>query len=372
MHNPLWKNKRIVRPTVVFAVYLVLALLFLSSGERKYDSMLRTLIQWDGQHYLSIARSGYEQFPCQGQPSLICGNVGWFPVYPMVARGVGTVLRWFFGLDMRWGMLITSWLALWLALMLLYRLVANRFDNRTALLSVIALLLFPSSFYFLTAFPYSLYLLLALMVFTLLDSERYLACVIPAGLLAATYPSGIVIGLPLLWVLIARWKVLSSRKRLELVGAIAAVGAGLLLYGLYYWYRFGDFLLYVHFQSKPYYAHQAAFPLVTIVKSLMELPTAHPVWIMLVLVIATLALLYNRRLPVSWQLYLFGILLFTPSAGTTVSYYRHIIVAFPIAVMVATAFSSRWKRWPALLWAVGSLALMYFVFLAYYRSGQLM
>ncbi len=371
MQNPLGKNKSFVAPTLIWAVYLIAMLILLGTGTRKYDSLVRTMIQWDGQHYLTIARAGYEQFPCANDPSLICGNVGWFPVYPMLARGLGSVIRPF-GLDTRYAMLATSWLALWLALLLLYRLVRNRYGDNPATLTTIALLLFPSSFYFLTAFPYALYLLLALAVFSLLESKRYLACAIPAGLLAATYPSGIVIGLPMAWVLVSNWKQLSGRQRNSLIASIVAIGAGLALYGLYYWAKFGDFLLYVHFQSKPYYAHHATFPLIPIVQSLIELPAAHPVWVMLVFVIATVALLYNKKLPVSWQLYLFGILLFTPTAGTTVSYYRHIIVAFPLAVLVGTAFESRWKRWPALAWIAASVVLMLFVFLKYYKLGQLM
>ena len=50
--------------------------------------------RWDSVHYLSISRSGYEMFNCWDRPGyaeagfrdVICGNVAWFPGYPMVVR----------------------------------------------------------------------------------------------------------------------------------------------------------------------------------------------------------------------------------------------------------------------------------------------
>jgi len=371
MQDLTLKSKSFLIPTVVLVGFIMIVLTALSIGERKPYSMARMLIQWDGQHYLSIAREGYQKYPCPDNPALICGNVGWFPVYPLAARAVGTALRPF-GLDMRWGMLATSLLSFWLALLLLYRLIARRFDPRTATFSLIALVSFPTSFYFLTAFPYAFYLLLAVLVFYLLDTTRFLAAVIPAALLAATYPSGVVIGLPILWTLIAGRNRLARREKLSLLASTAAVGLGLLAYGLYYWYRFNDFFLYVHFQSKPYYAHEASFPLAPIIRSLLDLPAAHPIFVMLLFVIATLLLFYRRRLPVAWQLYLFAVLLFTPAAGTTTSYYRHIIVAFPLAIIVGDACSHRYRRWAVMVWFPVALILMWAVFLKNYKLGLLM
>src|SRR4051794_20382721 len=54
--------------------------------------------RWDSVHYLSIARSGYEMFNCWDRPGyqeagfrdVICGNVAWFPGYPMTVRLVAT------------------------------------------------------------------------------------------------------------------------------------------------------------------------------------------------------------------------------------------------------------------------------------------
>jgi hypothetical protein len=364
---PRLKSKSFLWPTLLWLAFALSMLLLLQSGPTKYDSLMRTLIQWDARLYLSIARDGYEMFPCDYDPSYICGNVGWFPMYPLVGSIVGSV-----GLDHRWAVLGLSWLALWLALLLMYRLVAMKWGDRVALFSLVFMLLFPASLYFLTAFPYALFLVLVLLVFYLLETKRYAWLALPCACLAVTYPSGIVVTLPLVWVLVSSWGKLSSKQRLSLIAAVAAVGSALLLYCLYYWYRFDDFFLYLRFQSQSYYAHQATFPLWTIGRSLVELPWSSPVGLMLLFTIATSALFYSRKLPGWWQAFMFGLLLFTPTVGTTDCYYRHILVAFPMFVMVALAWHDPRRRWLLPAYVVACLILMLTTYLPSYRAGGLM
>jgi len=366
MNIPAVKSKSFLWPTALWLLFVVAMMLLLQSGQPKYDNLLRTLIQWDGRLYLSIARDGYEMYPCDYDPSYICGNIGWFPLYPLVGSIIARS-----GLDHRRVMIGLSWVCLWLAMLVLYRLIKRRFNERTALLTLVCLLLYPGSFYFLTAFPYAMFLLLAVLVFYLLETKRYALLALPCGLLALTYPSGVVIVLPLLWRLTASFRELSKRERFQLAGAIAAVGLALFLYGLYYWYSFGDFFLYFRFQAQSYYAHRAAFPLWTIGRALAELPWGSPVVLTLLLAIGVIAVFYSRKLPGEWQSFMFGILLFTPTVGTTDCYYRHIVVAFPLFVMVAMAAEGR-RRWLLPVYAVVCVLLLVLVYLPLYRSGSLM
>ncbi len=361
------KSKSFLWPTALWLVFVVVILLLLQTGPTKYDSLMRTLIQWDGRLYLSIARDGYEMFPCEYNPAYICGNVGWFPMYPLLGRIIG-----WSGLDHRLALLGLSWVLLWLAMLVLYRIVADKWNHRTAVLTLVCMLLFPGSFYFLTAFPYALFLALAVLALYLLETKRFGLLAIPCGLLAVTYPSGVVIALPILWVLISSFKKLSPKERLSLVGALAAIGLALLLYCLYYWWRFDDFFLYLRIQSQSYYAHQASFPLWTIGRSLVELPLTSPVSLMLLFSIITTALFFTRKLPGSWQVLMFDLLLFTPTLGTTDCYYRHIVVAFPLFLMVALAAQHRRRRWLLPIYAVICLVLTLTVYLPAYRAGMLM
>ncbi len=365
MSNPFLKNKNLVVPTVLWVLFLVVFLIAFQTGPSKYYSILRTLIQWDGQHYLSIARDGYEKFPCGFNPSYICGNVGWFPFYPMLGRLVALT-----GLDHRITMLAVSWLALWMALILLYRLVARKYGNRAALAGLVSLLLFPGAFYLLTAFPYAVFLLLSVWAIYLLDTGRYAWLALPCALLAITYPSGAVVGLPITWVIVTRWRTLTTANKLHLWGALLAIGLALLLYSLYYWWQFDDFFLYLH--SKSYYGHRLTFPLWMMAHALANLPAQSPVFVALVFAITATALFWTRRIPGAWQVFMFGLLLFTPTFGTTLCYYRHVVVAWPLFMMVGVAAESRYRRFLLPLYALTSVYLTWQVYLPLYKAGRLM
>lgn len=367
MNYSYLKSKRFLWPTGLMAVFLVVGLLLLQYGPTKYTSLQRTLIQWDGVHYLSIARDGYEKFPCDYDPTYICGNVGWFPMYPLVSRLLMGV-----GITAGWSVLLTSWLSLWGALLVLFYLFESVLDRKAALFGVIALLLFPSSFYFLTAFPYSQYLLLSSVTLLLLYQKRFWWMALPTGLLAVTYPSGIIIALPLLWVLVRDRKKLSTNDRVGILISLFSIAAALLLYFGYNWYRFDDFLLYNHFQAQSYYAHQPTFPLVTILRSLRDVLTPGPVTIMLVFIILVTGLFYTRKIPVEWQLLMLAALLFTPSMGTTDCYYRHVVIAFPLFAMIGVSHHSKWRWWLFGAYIIAALWLAGSVFMRAYRLGELM
>jgi hypothetical protein len=55
--------------------------------------------RWDSGHYIRIATTGYELFPCAGHfgypinATEICGNTGWFPGYPFLIKLLGVVFK---------------------------------------------------------------------------------------------------------------------------------------------------------------------------------------------------------------------------------------------------------------------------------------
>ncbi|MFH1373778.1 MAG: hypothetical protein ABII79_08290 [bacterium] len=371
MSHSYVKSKRFLLPTLLWLLFVVGSVTLLQTGKSKYHTLAGQLFQWDGQHYLTIARDGYEKFPCPWNDENICGNIGWFPFYPILGRMVQQVVG-LLGGDTRLAMIAAGWLALWLALLVMYRLVERRFGSRSALLSLVAILLFPTSFYFLTGFPYSVYLLLSVLVMYFLDREKFLPVAILTGLLAVTYPSGVVIGLPVLYILVTRWRELTANHRLTLFLALAGIALALFLYCGYYWWRFDDFFLYQRFQAQSYYAHHLTLPLLPIANSLIEQPWQDPEFVMLLFIVVAVVVFYTRRIPVAWQLYLFGVLLFTPTFGTTTCYYRHIVVAWPLFVMIGVSIDSGRRRWLWVPYAVISVCLMVMVFLRYFKAGQLM
>jgi len=361
------KSRGVLVPSILFLLFVIVSLISFRTGSPMYKSLTRMMIQWDGLHYLSIARDGYEHHPCGHLRNAMCGNVGWFPMYPML----GATVAWI-GLDQRYIMIGLSWLMLWLSLLVLYRLVALKYDYRIAFVALIALLIYPGAFYYLTSFPYATLLLLSTVVFYLLETRRLRWLWLPTAMLAVTYPSGAMIGLPILYMTVAKWRQLVTRDREYLVVAMLSIPVAILVYFGYYWYAFDDFWLYVHFQSQSFFAHEPSFPLWVIYRSLSSLPFGGPINASLTLAILSAAVFYTRRLPGTWQWFLFGILLFTPTMGTTVCYYRHIVVAWPLAVMIALACDSSQRRWLLPLYVVAAIYVNWWLLLPAYKTGTLM
>ncbi|KAA3632026.1 MAG: hypothetical protein DWP97_11870 [Calditrichaeota bacterium] len=361
------KSPRFYIPTLSFIVFLAIFVALFQSGEKKYTAFPRMLTQWDGQHYLSIARDGYKVEPCTNRVSTICGNVGWFPGYPLVAY----LLSWI-PLNIQYILIGLSWLSFWLALLLLYGITEDFFNQKIAVTTLIALFVFPTSFYFLTVFPYSLYLLTVLVIFKLFFKKNYILLTPLCGLLAVIYPSGIVITLPLLIYMIIERNELPKSVFIKIGSAITAVGAGLILYCLYYYVTFDNFFLYTDFQSQWFYAHKAAFPLYIVLKDISTMEYQHPVWIMLLFIPLFTSIFFNKKVNIYLLIYMFGIFLFTPTAGTTDCFYRHILVAFPFFIMIGSAIERKKIRYLLPLYIVISLYYMFSIYLPYYKTGQLM
>ena len=68
MNYSYLKSKSFLWPTILTIVFILVYSFLLQAGQPKYYELTRTLIQWDCQHYLSIARDGYEKFPCGWNP----------------------------------------------------------------------------------------------------------------------------------------------------------------------------------------------------------------------------------------------------------------------------------------------------------------
>src|SRR5262245_21849721 len=80
-----------------------------------WNTLLKSWVHWDGQHYIDIASKGYE-FEGQRWP-----NIAFFPLYPMFIRASAPLV----GFQYSIAALLVAQLAFFGALLLLYDLVAN-------------------------------------------------------------------------------------------------------------------------------------------------------------------------------------------------------------------------------------------------------
>ena len=119
-----------------------------------------TYARWDSGHYLHIARTGYYSVTCD--PSrlpkelppgdYLCGNIGWFPGYPAAIRGLSEVTR----MSVPIAALVVAWTFWYLALLLIWRLLADARSARTRWACLLIAAFFPGQVYMASLFPVSL------------------------------------------------------------------------------------------------------------------------------------------------------------------------------------------------------------------------
>ena len=181
------------------------------------------LLRWDSEWYKIIASEGYSY---NGDPGLT-QTVVFFPLYPVLSRLVTEALR----IDLIDSMLLVANAAALAAVLLLFKLVRERFDDRTALATVAMISFFPSSIFLSAGYTEPLALLLMVSFFLAVARERFFAAAVLAGFAVATRSSGIILLPVLLWEL---WRCRRPRRFLvEAVPLSIIATSGLWLYIIY-------------------------------------------------------------------------------------------------------------------------------------------
>lgn len=184
---------------------------------------------FDGEHYVNVAASGYED-----------ESPAFFPLYPLLVRSAAALLGGSLspGALSAYGVLVSS-VAFGVALYFVYRIAEEGWGVRAARGAVLSLVFFPTAFFFNAVYTESLFLALSAGAVwaARVRKDLLLGCVL-AGLAAATRNVGVLLLIPL----VAEW---SDRQEYGWRAAyLAFVPAGLMAYMAYLWWSFGDPLLF--------------------------------------------------------------------------------------------------------------------------------
>lgn len=214
--------------------------------------------RWDSPYYVDLANRGYAEVPLAH---------GFFPVYPLlmaaVARltGVGTTLA---------GMLIAqaSYLA---CLLLLYRVARRiRDEHAYAMRCVLAMALFPTSFFLLAVYAESLALAFALLSTLLLlrDPPAYVSAGLALGVAAATRPVGWLLLIVLLVEVLRRGRPGDGSYRRPALALLLSV-SGVVAFVVYLYAITGTFLAIPKAQA--HWWRRWDYPWVTVLDSVRVL-----------------------------------------------------------------------------------------------------
>lgn len=245
-------------------LFLEYAPTFPYSGSLQQSGLPHWLYSWanfDGVHYLRIIQSGYES------TDLI---QAFFPTFPLLVKGLVQLLQ--LPLDIFsitttavvLNVLLTCVLA-WL----MYCLISKDYSQKVAQLCVLALLVFPTSFYFGAVYSEALFLSLVIGSFLAARTNRWWVAAVLAGLASSTRVVGILVlpallvelwlqhtktnSLPAVWKQRDRWIAFAITYCTQfwprIIGLALLASSGLALYMLYLNAVFNDPLYFFHVQS---------------------------------------------------------------------------------------------------------------------------
>jgi Gpi18-like mannosyltransferase len=184
--------------------------------------------RFDALWFLRIADGGYR---------LGDGSAAFFPLYPLAIRAVSFALG---GAPLAAATLVSN-AAFVGALVMTYLLTASELSEETARTTVLLLVLFPTSYFFLMPYSESLFLLLAVSAFWGARRGRW-GVAGAAGFLAALTRSVGIVLVPALLVEALHRRAEGQGRALPGLAAAAATVLGLVAYLAYWGIRDGDWL----------------------------------------------------------------------------------------------------------------------------------
>ena len=184
---------------------------------------------FDGVYYLKIAKDGYQQF-----------EQAFFPLYPILIK----TLTFFTKNYLISGLLIAN-LCFGLSLIFLKKYLKT--INQYSPLVFIFLLLFPTSFFFLTVYTESLFFVFLVLFFYFFSQKKYLTASFFGFLASLTRINGILLIIPFFVVFFKKLK--NKNIDFSFLFYSSIVSLGLLAYMLYLLKTTGDPFLFFNSQK---------------------------------------------------------------------------------------------------------------------------
>ncbi len=321
---------------LVFAIIGVLYLPlnghdFLGGGIKNYliDPLFWGHANFDGEHYISVAIHGYKFL-----------EQAFFPIYPLLIRFIGHLT------DMApsylvWAGLFISSVSFVIALHILRKLVSIDYPAKIVNLTIVLLLLYPTSFYFGFVYTEAIFFLVSILAFYFARKGNWFLAAVFGGISSAVRIYGILL-LPA--SLLEVWQ---QKKDLKKAWWIFLVPVGLLIYMAYQWKVFGDPLSFYHLQLLVGPQHQSGIVILPrvfwrYIKILVTVDRSNPLYQTEILefltgiVFTILPILgFLKKVRWSYLIYLVSGFLMPSIQGSFSSVPRYVLVLFPGFIIMA-------------------------------------
>ncbi|OGG24470.1 hypothetical protein A3A79_04780 [Candidatus Gottesmanbacteria bacterium RIFCSPLOWO2_01_FULL_43_11b] len=311
-----WNN---IKPILFLYVGWLLLLILVQKIAPTLFSLQRDFlgpISWanfDGVHYLNIAKAGYRQY-----------LEAFFPLYPMLIGNSGPIFA-----------LIISHISFFIGLLFLKMIGEQK--------SLPLILLFPTSFFFAAVYPESLYLGLAAGTLYALSKQKWGLVGVLGMLASATKIFGVYLLIPAILEYIP-----TKKKRARDMIAIGLIPLGLVGFMVYLWRKMGDPLAFFHVQPI-FGANRSGGELIFLPQVLWRyikiFITANPAtfqysvavleFVAFVFSVYLLFVAWKKiRKPYFW--YSLAVIITPTLTGTLSSFPRYLLAAFPLFFVINT------------------------------------
>ncbi len=293
---------------------------------------LKSFANWDSGWYLSIANQGYHYID---QTT----NAVFFPLYPLLIRYIGNIFK----LDYLLTGLIISLLAIFIALIYLYKLIKIDYSENIAWSSLIFLLIFPTALFFSLVYTEALFICLVIMTFYYARQNQWPLVGIIGFFVVLTKPWGIALLIPLL---IEYYQNLnfSIKKTTKSISYFLLMPLGLLLHTQFLKIKFGSYFIFMSGQ-KMWLADNAYNFLLTFknyfnnifiyISDNPAFQSAITLDFIFFVFGLTVSFYIFFKIRKSYGVYTLLTCLIPALTGIFVSMSRYILVAFPIYIMLA-------------------------------------
>lgn len=288
-----------------------------------FDSVL--IYPWanfDGIHYLNIAKFGYTN------------QARFFPLFPLAIKAVSSSPI---------ASIVLVSVVFFFAVHLMKKLIMLDFPKQTALKSVIYLLIFPTSFFFVSIYSEGLFLLLALLAFYFARKKMWLFAIISALLLMVTRFVGIAILPALIYEYITSEKIQIRKLALFLIAPL-----GLIVYAVFNFYKWHNFLYFIEAQGElgnnRTVSSIVLFPqtIFRYIKILSTVPINSHDWAIAFLELISfffaaslLYLAWKKKIRKSYLIFALINFAISTTTGTFSALPRYVITLFPIFIVLA-------------------------------------
>ena len=206
------------------------------SGNNKalhLSTLLHAWGRWDTGQFTHIAMYGYNA-PYR---------MAFFPLFPLLERALAVVVR-----DPFVAGLILSNVAALGVFMVLYRLVMEDFGAEQAWRSVLYLAVFPTAFFLVVAYNESLFVFFTLLSFYEMRKGRWWLAGLAALFASLTRSIAVCLFIPFVYEYLRQRDFQLRKIRFDVLGAVGIAG-GVIIFGVYGYLTFHDFLAFSHAQA---------------------------------------------------------------------------------------------------------------------------